>query len=156
MAITIPALPPEGSTNWYPNYAALDGAVRELQAQVAALTVPTGLVFSVNGVTPSAGDVVLGASDVNAMAAGYAPGYTDLPGGQPTYVDKDPVTGFWPTSYASDGTPVYTGGSTNHGVRPHARPSPVIWRGAEPSPDAVSSGTGGMLRGFDERAIPGP
>jgi hypothetical protein len=165
--VSIPDIPPEGASlaggnPAYPYLQAMDAAVRELQATVAALTAPTGLVVSVNGVVPDgSGDVTLGPADVNAMAAGYAPGFGDLPAGVPDYVDKDsdpasPTFGFWPTGYNADGSPVYTNGSASHGTRPHARKTPVIWRGADPAPDSVSSGTGGMLRGLDERATPIP
>lgn len=169
MTTPLPNLPSEGSTNWYASYAAhnaaileLQGIVNSLQGTVNALTAPTGLVLSVNGVTPNGtGDVTLGAADVGAQGAGWTPGFGDLPIGVQDVVDKDPVTGFWPSGYNTDGSAIYTGGSASHGVRPHARLSPVIWRGAEPSPDSVSSGTGGMMRatgsfGGDERAIPNP
>lgn len=160
--ITIPTLPPEGAGQgtgnpWYTHYAALDAALREAQGIIAALVAPSGLVFSVNSVAPDAsGNVTLGSADVNAMAAGYAPSFSDIPIGTVVNVDKDPVTGFWPTGYNADGSAIYTGGSASHGVRPHARSSKVVWRGADPSPDSVTSGTGGMLRGVDERAIPVP
>ena len=42
-------------------------------------------------------------------------------------------------------------------ARPTARTDIVVrWRGADPSPPIVSSGTGGMLDNVDERQIPAP
>lgn len=80
---------------------------------------------------------------------------TASPGSMRT-VDKDKTTGFWPSGWSGD-VPIYTGGSASAGVRPTARPDIiVIWRGADPSPTSVTSGTGGMLRGVDERKIPVP
>lgn len=69
-------------------------------------------------------------------------------------VEKDPVTGFWPTGYTADGLPIYTGGSASTGVRPHDRPFTVIWKGPDPAPPIVSSGTGGMRNPHDMRAKP--
>lgn len=55
-------------------------------------------------------------------------------------VRKDPTTGFWPTAYATDGTPSYASGSTSTGVRPTARDDiTIIWKGAAPFPPTVSS-----------------
>lgn len=156
MTTPIPPVPNE-TQPWEAWGDAIDAAVRELQTIVQTLTPSTGLVLSVNSLTPdSSGNVALGATDVNAMAAGYKPQYSDLPQGFVTYVYKDATTGFWPASWNADGTANYTSGSASAGVRPHALPQPVIWVGAEPSPAQVSSGTGGMLQGYDERAIPNP
>jgi hypothetical protein len=70
------------------------------------------------------------------------------------FVRKDPVTGFWPASYATDGTPVYTGGSASAGVRPTSSlVCCVFWIGADPSPGTVASGSGGMMQGIDQRII---
>jgi hypothetical protein len=42
-------------------------------------------------------------------------------------------------------------------VRPTSRTDIIVrWRGADPSPPIVMSGTGGMLDGVDERQIPAP
>jgi hypothetical protein len=69
-------------------------------------------------------------------------------------VRKDPTTGFWPVSYNTDGTPVYTGGSTSAGVRPTSSANVTCrWTGADPSPAIVSSGTGGMLDNVDMRDV---
>lgn len=62
------------------------------------------------------------------------------------------TTGFWPTSYAADGTPVYTGGSQSTGVRPTSRAVKCDWVQVVSGgnfPPSVVSGTAGMLRGFD-------
>lgn len=85
---------------------------------------------------------------------GRAGGAGLMPGAVIT-VFKDPATGFWPASYNSTtGAPVYTAGSASAGVRPTSRADVmVIWKGPDPSPAVVSSGTGGMLTGSDERHI---
>ena len=60
------------------------------------------------------------------------------------------TTGFWPASYASDGTPNYTGGSASAGVRPTARADiTVMWMGVEPFPGNVTSGTAGVRENID-------
>lgn len=70
------------------------------------------------------------------------------------WVKKDATTGFWPASYNSDGTANYTNGSATAGVRPTSRSDVmVIWKGADPSPGIVTTGTGGMLDGVDERHL---
>ena len=62
-------------------------------------------------------------------------------------------TGIWPTSYDSDGTPDYTGGTTSTGVRPTDRAGiRVDWVQVVPGedfPPGVASGTAGMLNGKD-------
>lgn len=69
-------------------------------------------------------------------------------------IRKDPTTGFWPASYDSAGRPVFTGGSASAGVRPTASADViVVWKGPEPSPAIVASGTGGMLDNVDVRDI---
>jgi hypothetical protein len=157
MTVPIPALPPQDNHDWYGHYSAIDAAVRELQTLVEALTPASGFIATINGEAPDGtGNLVLSATDVNAKDVSYTPTVTDLPLGIGTWVFKDTVTGFWPTGYNADGSPIYTSGSASAGVRPHARNTPVIWLGADPAPATVSSGTGGMLRGYDQRAIPTP
>lgn len=84
-----------------------------------------------------------------AITAGTAgkqdKGLANFPPGTVVTVRKDPTTGFWPASYATDGSAVYTGGSASAGVRPTSRGDiMVIWKGPDPSPAVVTSGTGGM------------
>lgn len=83
-----------------------------------------------------------------ASGAGVAPG--DL-----IVVEKDASTGFWPASYNSTtGAPVYTSGSASAGVRPTSRTDVIVaWKGPDPSPAIVTSGTGGMLSPHDVRWI---
>jgi hypothetical protein len=70
-------------------------------------------------------------------------------------VRKDPVTGFWPIGYDALGNSLYTGGSATAGVRPTSRQDIYItWRGPDPSPASVASGTGGPIRDVDDRSIP--
>lgn len=74
----------------------------------------------------------------------------------PIIVRKDLTTGFWPTSYSADGTPSYTGGANNTGLRPTSRSDIcVIWAGAAPQPPIVSSGTAGMRDNIDRIWIDG-
>lgn len=156
MTTPIPPEPALGAA-WDVWATAMDTAVRELQTIVTTLTPASGFIATVNGEAPdSGGNIVLSATDVGAKDVSYTPTIDDLPLGQDTWVMKDTVTGFWPTGYNSDGSPIYTGGSASAGVRPTARLTPIIWIGADPPPASVSSGTGGMLRGYDQRAIPTP
>jgi hypothetical protein len=79
---------------------------------------------------------------------------TALPAGSTLTVQKDTVTGFWPASYNANGTPNYSGGSGGAGIRPTSRGDVmVIWKGPDPSPGIVSSGTGGMLDNVDMRFV---
>lgn len=72
-------------------------------------------------------------------------------------VRKDPVTGFWPTSYAADGTPSYSGGASNSGKRPSTSSDVIVaWLGVDPSPPVVTSGDGGMLDDADVRWVISP
>lgn len=94
-------------------------------------------------------------------ASGYAgldsSGHTALallPAGSTLTVAKDATTGFWPASYNADGTPNYTAGSASAAVRPTSRSDViVIWKGPDPSPGIVASGTGGMLDNVDMRFV---
>jgi hypothetical protein len=96
----------------------------------------------------TSGDLIIQNTYIETMA-------TASPGSMRT-VNKDPVTGFWPSGWSGD-VPIYTGGAANVAVRPTPRRDIIIiWRGADPSPSSVVSGTGGMLRGIDERKIPVP
>lgn len=157
MTTPIPALPPFDSHDWYAHYSAIDAAVRELQTLLVAITPPAGFIATINGLAPDGtGDLVLDAADLDAMSSGYTPAISDLPLTQGFWVVKDPITGFWPTGYNADGSAIYTSGAVDHGVRPTNRLMPGIWIGADPPPDEVASGTGGMLKGWDQRAIPIP
>jgi hypothetical protein len=153
----MPALPNAGDRPWTDWGDGIQAMVAYLNTKVAALSPTAGPVVTVNGVTPDvAGNVLLGPDDVDAKPSDYAPSYADATPGSTFVVDKDPVTGFWPTSYDATGAAIYTSGAANAGTRPTARTDIVIvWRGADPSPASVASGTGGMLRGKDERKIPG-
>lgn len=114
----------------------------------------------VSTATQTALDAKQDTSAKNA-ASGYAgldsSGHTTLsllPAGSTLTVAKDATTGFWPASYNADGTPNYTGGSASAGVRPTSRSDViVIWKGPDPSPGIVSSGTGGMLDNVDMRFV---
>lgn len=140
--MTLPTLPPQGSTDWYAHYTALDAAVRGGSG-----------VNSVNGQT---GIVTLDATDVGARPATYKPSIADLPPGSVLAVYKDTVSGFWPSGYDASGVPSYAGGSASGGQRPTPRTDITVeWVGADPSPASVTSGTGGMLSGRDRRYIPG-
>lgn len=149
--------PAQGSTNWWPDYDLIHTAINELQTALATLVPVNGPVITVNELAPDGtGNVVLNFSDVGAKADDYAPSYADLVTGTTLTVDKDPTTGFWPASWDASGNPIFTSGAIDQGTRPTANPLVTIrWRGPEPSPASVNSGTGGMLRGKDERVIPG-
>jgi hypothetical protein len=63
------------------------------------------------------------ASDLSNVPAGY------------THTIIKPVSGVWP-------------------ARPTARTDVIVrWRGADPGPTEVASGTGGMITGVDERLV---
>lgn len=108
----------------------------------------------------------ISAARLNYMEAGIAAAGTGgggtggpvtiagLPPGSTVTVPKDRATGFWPTGYDSTGKPVYTGGSSSTGLRPTSRADiTVVWKGADPSPAVVSSGTAGMLNNVDVRFV---
>jgi hypothetical protein len=111
----------------------------------------------------AAGGTPITADRLNYMEAGIAGAgggtggggtIATVPPGATFTVRKDPVTGFWPASYDGAGAPVYTGGSASAGVRPTNRTDVyVIWKGADPSPAIVSSGTAGMLNNVDSRLV---
>lgn len=94
-------------------------------------------------------------AEVDLLLAGKASvGVAGEPAGSVLWVQKDPATGFWPASYDANGAAVYSGGSASAGVRPTSRADVmVIWKGPDPSPAIVSSGTGGLLNTVDERHI---
>lgn len=131
-------------------------------ADVGAVSVTT----TVNGHALSANVTVtktdLGLGNVNntadasktVLAAASLTSVAGLPPGSVLTIQKDTVTGFWPASYDVNGLPVYTGGSSSAGVRPTGRTDIMcIWKGADPSPGIVSSGTAGMLSNVDERHV---
>jgi hypothetical protein len=69
----------------------------------------------------------------NATAPGAAPTYANLPAGSTLTVAKS--GGTWP-------------------ARPTSRSDIIVqWKGADPSPTIVSSGTGGMLDNVDIRFV---
>lgn len=70
--MTIPTLPPQGSTAWYAHYAALDAALREA---LAALAAEAGPVTSVAG---RAGDVLLSAGDITGLGTAAQHAATDF------------------------------------------------------------------------------
>lgn len=79
-------------------------------------------------------DPVTSVVTVNASAPGSSPTLANLPAGTTLTVLKDPTTG-WPS-------------------RPTARADLIVqWKGADPSPSIVSSGTGGMLNNVDVRFV---
>lgn len=119
-----------------------------------ATTVPTlsllnqGITFESDGAsiwTITSDDLPLTALDSR---------YTSSLGNTVT-VQKDPVTGFWPVSYdPTTGAPSYSGGSASSGVRPTSSSLiTVFWKGPDPAPAIVSSGTGGMLNNVDVRIV---
>lgn len=82
--------------------------------------------------------------------------YSGIPAGVQLKVFSQVTTGYWPTSYAADGTPTY-GTSQTTGTRPTSRTDlPVEWvqvvLGGGYPPD-VASGTAGMLRGKDTEGV---
>jgi hypothetical protein len=80
--------------------------------------------------------------------------FANLLSGATYTVFKDATTGFWPTSYSASGVPSYTGGAAATGVRPTNRADiHIIWKGPDPSPAVVTSGTAGMLVGVDSRFV---
>jgi hypothetical protein len=78
-----------------------------------------------------------------------------LPAGATIRVFAQTATGYWPTSYAADGTPSYTGGAQETGERPTARDDvSVDWVQVVEDglyPPGVASGTAGMRQGRDFR-----
>lgn len=85
---------------------------------------------------------------------GESPALDNIPAGSTLTVQKDLATGFWPSGWNSDGTPSYASGANNAGVRPTARADVYIqWKGADPSPAVVSTGTNGMRDGLDTRFV---
>jgi hypothetical protein len=96
---------------------------------------------------------VAGHKTKTALDAAYK-GLANLPAGTTVTVNKDTTTGFWPASYAADGTPVYAGGSASGAVRPTSRADiTVMWKGADPSPAIVTNGAAGMRDGIDLRLV---
>lgn len=76
----------------------------------------------------------------NAPSQGGTPTLANLPAGSTITVHK--VGGNWP------------GGDADTGVRPTSRSDiTVMWKGPDPSPAIVSSGTGGMLDNVDIRLV---
>lgn len=66
------------------------------------------------------------------------------PAGSTFVVKKDPTTGFWPSGWTANDTPIYTGGSASAGVRPTSRGDIMcIWKGPDPTVAVVGSGTAG-------------
>lgn len=99
-----------------------------------------------------AGYVVRASDKADAIAAQSTDSVPAVPTGTPTggaaATVEDMPTGATVT--------VVKSGST-WPARPTNRSDVIVrWRGAEPSPPIVSSGTGGMLDGVDERQIPAP
>lgn len=91
------------------------------------------------------------ASTMNAIEAGIEGAYA-FRAGELFVIFKDPVTGFWPSGWNSDRTPIYTGGAEDQGVRPTDLALVCCaWKGPDPSPPIVSSGTAGMLSNSDVR-----
>lgn len=88
---------------------------------------------------------------------GYVP-VANLAPGDTLTVRKDPTTGFWPASYDTNGSAVYTGGSASAGVRPTARSDIFIhWKGWQPFPPTVTTGSGGVRDNLDMKIeIPAP
>ncbi len=69
----------------------------------------------------------------NAAASGGAPTYANLPAGTTLTVQK--TSGTWP-------------------ARPTSRTDIIVqWKGPDPSPNIVESGTGGMLDNIDIRFV---
>ena len=105
------------------------------------------------GATPPPGAPDLEATELNEMEDGIRGAYR-WRYGDVFAVRKDPVTGFWPTGWNADRTPVYSGGVTDAGVRPTDLAGVTcLWIGPDPSPGEVTSGTLGMLSGSDLRFV---
>lgn len=78
-------------------------------------------------------NLVIGTAGTDAKAGNYAPTVADIPAGSTLVAQKS--GGVWP-------------------ARPTARADVVvIWKGADPSPSIVSSGTGGMHDNIDVRFV---
>lgn len=76
----------------------------------------------------------------------------DFKPGERVVIVKDRDTGFWPTGYLPDRTPVYSGGAVDSGKRITDRADVRCeWEGPDPSPGIVTSGDLGMLAGSDKR-----
>ena len=110
----------------------------------AAVTVST-----LGAITPAGVDTKIIANNTTERANQTAI-YVPLVGSL-AVVRKDAATGFWPTAYATDGTPSYTAGSTSTGVRPTTRDDiTIIWKGAAPfPPTVVSPSTAGVRNNVD-------
>ena len=104
--------------------------------------------------TPPPGAPDLEASTLQAMDDAIADAYA-FRAGEVYVARKDPVTGFWPTGYNNDRTPIYgAGGAVDQAVRiTDLAGVTVQWVGPDPSPAIVTSGTGGMLSGSDQRFV---
>lgn len=94
------------------------------------------------GTTPPPGAPDLTAADLNGMEADIAAAFDYRPG-ELVVVLKDDATGFWPTAYLADRTPVYSGGAVDSGERPTNRTDVrIAWQGPDPSPGpATTQGT---------------
>jgi hypothetical protein len=103
--------------------------------------------------TAPPGSPDLEASTVQVMDNAIAGAY-DFRAGEMFVARKDPITGFWPSGWNNDRTPIYTGGAVDQAVRPTDLALVlVVWDGPDPSPPAVASGTAGMLSGSDWRFV---
>lgn len=102
---------------------------------------------------PLASPAFTGTPTVNGSAIGTGGSATVATAakGATFVVRKDPTTGFWPTAYATDGTPSYTAGSASTGERYTARDDvTIIWKGAPPfPPTVVSPSTAGVRDNVD-------
>lgn len=114
----------------------------------------TGTALAASDVSAVATSAVAAASGVASLDASVHLPLAQVAAGATLTVAKDVTTGFWPASYAANGTPVYTSGSASTGVRPTSRADVyVIWKGADPSPAIVASGTAGMRDNLDMRFV---
>lgn len=118
-----------GSYNDLTATPTIPAAYTDEQAQDATATLfaagtHTGISFSYN----DAGNAL------SATVSGGAPTLANIPAGSTITVLKDATTG-WP-------------------ARPTSRTDVIVaWKGADPSPSIVSSGTGGMLNNVDYRLV---
>lgn len=140
----------QGISDAHDLVAAAQASANDAAAVAAAAATPAQVNSTVNSQVATAIAPLASTSQLNAAVAPLAtktyvdgavagiapsaPTVATIPAGSTLTVDKDPVTG-WP-------------------ARPTARADvTVAWRGPDPSPPIVSSGTGGMLDNVDYRLV---
>lgn len=128
----------KGATNGYASLAGGTVPIAQLPTGTSGSTVAIGNDSRITGAQQtSAKDAANGYPGLDSSGL---LSIARLPAGSTVVVRK--TGGIWP------------GGDADTGVRPTSRSDiTVIWQGADPSPDIVASGTGGMLDNVDVRWI---